>query len=374
MADKQKGRTSKDAPTATVVLGGGAPNSPLMAGALSAIYDHGKTFNVFYTSGAGALIGLVYLAPKGMTTPKALASLVQAGVADPIFDVFPLPFKTFYKLGPFSGPMRKWSQMFKISPDTADKMHIGGASMRLFNDSIDFWTAMITPTTLTPNSLGLCEPYPLLADEVDFDKLRKFSGEFFMNAYSISKGEMVEFNKNQVDIRHFHAAMSFPFMYPPQEIDGHYYFEGSSMDPLNLPKLKEKHVRKELSTQTVVLIDVLGSLKSSLVRKPRNLMDAFGISIMTPVVSLAEKNVQHFKDVHHSDPTARQFELLELKFDIPEADRPYVTDWSYSNLSRMLEIGLETGERFVKAYGDLLPDREQDSPNPVMASRASALN
>src|SRR5712691_11225579 len=123
--DKKKTRKSKDGPpTATVVLSGGAPNSPLMAGALSAIYEHGKTFNVFFTSGAGALIGLVYLAPKGTTAPKALASLVEAGVADPLFDIFPLPFKTFYKLGPYSGPFHQWSKVFKISPENADKLHM----------------------------------------------------------------------------------------------------------------------------------------------------------------------------------------------------------------------------------------------------------
>lgn len=36
-----------------LVLSAGAPNSPLMAGALCAMYDQGITFDIIYTSGGG---------------------------------------------------------------------------------------------------------------------------------------------------------------------------------------------------------------------------------------------------------------------------------------------------------------------------------
>jgi hypothetical protein len=47
-----------------LVIGGGAPNSALVAGALVAFVDRGVRFDVISTSGAGALMGLLY-------TPRA---------------------------------------------------------------------------------------------------------------------------------------------------------------------------------------------------------------------------------------------------------------------------------------------------------------
>ena len=51
--------------TIALVLGGGAPNLTLMAGAVAALDDAGVKFDVVSTSGAGMLIGLLYAAPKG---------------------------------------------------------------------------------------------------------------------------------------------------------------------------------------------------------------------------------------------------------------------------------------------------------------------
>src|SRR5262249_52739500 len=101
-------------PTATVVLSGGAPNSPLMAGALAAVYAAKKTFNIFYTSGAGAGIGLLFVAPKDKTPPEALKTVLEAGIDDRIFERFPIGYKAFFKHGPFSALFRRWGELFKI--------------------------------------------------------------------------------------------------------------------------------------------------------------------------------------------------------------------------------------------------------------------
>ena len=42
---------------AAVVIGAGAPHSSLMAGALCAIWEGGRTFDIIYTAGAGGLMG-----------------------------------------------------------------------------------------------------------------------------------------------------------------------------------------------------------------------------------------------------------------------------------------------------------------------------
>lgn len=46
-----KGKEEREEKTA-LILSAGAPHSPLIAGALCALWDTGKTFDVIYTSGA----------------------------------------------------------------------------------------------------------------------------------------------------------------------------------------------------------------------------------------------------------------------------------------------------------------------------------
>ena len=48
-------------------LGGGAPNFTLMSGALLALHEKGIRFDIVSMAGAGAVVGLMYLVPKGMT-------------------------------------------------------------------------------------------------------------------------------------------------------------------------------------------------------------------------------------------------------------------------------------------------------------------
>src|SRR5437867_1654655 len=68
-------------PKTALLIGGGAPNSTLMAGALVAFLEKGVEFDVISSSGAGALIGLLYTAPKNGDPAKALRQWAQVGVA-----------------------------------------------------------------------------------------------------------------------------------------------------------------------------------------------------------------------------------------------------------------------------------------------------
>ena len=107
---------------AAVVIGGGAPNGALMAGALCAIYDSNKTFHAFYTSGAGAMIGLMFLAGKGLPPDRALRLLLNAGIHDAIYDWIPLGYKTFFKSGPFTVPYKTIGDSFKLSESEASEI------------------------------------------------------------------------------------------------------------------------------------------------------------------------------------------------------------------------------------------------------------
>src|SRR5215510_4000907 len=74
-------KTARGVPD-TVVMSGGAPMSPLMAGFLCALWEEKKTFRNFHTSGAGALMALLFLAPKGTDPGTALTNWAHNGVAD----------------------------------------------------------------------------------------------------------------------------------------------------------------------------------------------------------------------------------------------------------------------------------------------------
>ena len=168
-----------------------------------------RTFDVIYTSGAGALLGLLYTAPKGKEPKEALRGLVELGVSDLIYKLVPIGYKTFFKPGPFTRPIRQLAQLFKIGSfplpqidrpvtglglaynewlkmwDTAQ----GGGIKRFYNDLIDLWAAAITPTPLHYWSKGVCDPLPFLEDLVDFHVLNEKSGpfHFYMNAFSVTE-------------------------------------------------------------------------------------------------------------------------------------------------------------------------------------------
>src|SRR4029453_4046312 len=103
-----------------LILSAGAPHSPLMAGALHAIHrrrrledkiENGKLFDIIYTSGAGALIGLLLAAPKSkgpedLEAPeRALKSVLELAVSDPIYSMLPINFKALLKRGPCTRPL-----------------------------------------------------------------------------------------------------------------------------------------------------------------------------------------------------------------------------------------------------------------------------
>jgi hypothetical protein len=193
-----------------------------MAGALYEIHrkrrlegklkKNGKLFDIIYTSGAGGLIGLLLAAPKSkgpedLEAPeRALESVLELAVSDPIYSMLPINYKAFFKPGPFTRPFQRMARLFKLGeypllPIEDPRSPLGQwynywanvgnawvnhneANRRLFNDLIDLWTAAITPTTLTFMSQGFCEPLPFIEDVVDFEKLRKENSDFFLNFFT----------------------------------------------------------------------------------------------------------------------------------------------------------------------------------------------
>jgi Patatin-like phospholipase len=377
---------------ATLVIGAGAPHSPLMAGALYALLENGTTFNVVRTSGAGALVGLCYAAPVGGDPMKGLKRVVELGVAEHIYDVFPVGYKAFYKAGPWTQQFRQWAKASHIPeysvpgpitipipggppitipiPPLPQPPHpfgwwialwwwwwvsLGGPHLgssgsghpqlgadawrRLYNDWIDLWFSLWTPTTLTYSSMGLCEPLPFLEEMVDFRALADFHGEFYVNAYNITRHEPKNFPKSELTPQAVRAALAMPFIYPPVEVNGELYYEGADRDPLPVKDFEAKILSDR---NKVYILDVLHQLEPHLIRAPQNIWDAYVISIITPIVSLAKKAMDGLEIAlkgAHKD-------YVIVKFDIPPDVSPHILQWRHSNLSRLWQIGYEAGQKY----------------------------
>src|SRR5262245_2520469 len=348
-----------------------------MAGVLCALLEKGKTFEVFHTSGAGALMVLLSLAPKGRDPTRALRQWVDAGVSDAIYKYLPFNFKLFHKPGPFAPVFHRAAQRFKVpvaggapplpgdggTPKALYRAWIDlwvdpkrPSRRRLYNDWVELVFSLLTPSTLTYRSMGMAARVPFLEDLIDFERLRNFRGHFCVNAYNMTDRVMELFDKSVIDGDHIRAAFSFPFIYPPTRLNGKYYTEGADIDPINFHDLLP--AKQGESIQPIVLMDIMGGLEPYLVRAPRNLWDAYVISIMTPIVALAQKNVDRFETSQAVDPTTgrRPYELIKIEFDIPVDRQPFIMDWSYSNLSALFSVGYKAGEKFFEQYGHRLVD------------------
>ena len=426
-----------------LVLGGGAPTLTLQAGALLALDEEGVEFDVISTSGAGMLIGLLYAAPKGKSRRQALEATVELGVHDAIYNLFPINYKVFCKPGPLA------SMYYKATMPFIEAMPKGTDLQRLWKDWAHLWVSAFSPTEMTSKSIGMCEAAPWLEDVIDFAALKNFGPEFYINAWNIREKRMRVFNKRELSPAHFRAALAFPLIYPPFELDGDHYIEGSAMDTLNLGGLlrydqvfdneylaalartleevrasaeqaisrgdhttvkrlansakkraraqalghltREKGKRRQSAMQgespesppsagarvdlaklrripqfaavldeqkavadselntidRIVAFDVLGT--EALVRRPRNLYDAWVLQMIVPLVSLAHQEIAEFREDYEAwvkNEEDRILHLLHFEKQVAHDHWDRVLDWSYSNLSLLFKAGYRAGKEF----------------------------
>ena len=319
-----------------LVLGGGAPNMALMAGALAAFTERRIRFDVVSTSGAGSLAGLMWLAPKGQSPAEALRSVKTMSITDLIYQYLPVNHKIFHKPGPWAEMWRSAmaaNPLFVIKP----QVYLQWPLYAFWTDWIALCTSTLCPSGLDWNSWGLCASPPFVEHIIDFDKIAHIKPHFYLNAYNMSKEIIENFTKDVITPDHFRAALAFPFIYGPFRLNGDLYYEGAVVDCLNFKDLTELHT----GLQTIVVFDVLGS--DTLIREPRNIYDSWVLSMIIPLVKTAEDNLELFA-LKHNDAKA---DLLKVEFDIPEEYLTEVLDWSASNAARLFDIGHRSGLRFV---------------------------
>jgi predicted acylesterase/phospholipase RssA len=365
-----------------LVIGGGAPNSTLIAGALTAFLDEGIEFDVISASGAGVLMGLLYQAPLDCTPREALQRWAEVGVADSIYKMFPVNYKIFNKPGHGASSYRDQvpAQMPQM-PQLPGLPNMAGAGGNPFldvftqrfaeasgawNDWMHLMLSAMSPSDLSSKSLGLCAHHPFLEQAIDFDAIARMKPAFYINAYNMSKSEMQIWDKDEIAPIHVRAALSFPFLYPPTEIDGDDYIEGAALDTLNFDPLLTSgdNAGKHDDFDTIVVLDILG--EDRLIRKPRNLYDAWVRSIITPLVKISKTEMRLFELEHNTHPDTgeplRRLLKVDLMSGIPDEHWPEVLDWSASNMQLLFDVGYRAGKAFCREHGESLQDAFEGAP------------
>jgi predicted acylesterase/phospholipase RssA len=339
-----------------LVLGGGAPNSPLIAGALAAFLDQEVEFDVISASGAGVLMGLLYTAPLEGTPREALKRWADAGVADSIYKMMPVNYKIFRKPGNQADAYRNVFTPAAGSPMFSGMPNIMGGSQAPWSDWTQLLMSAMSPSNLSAKSLGLCAHAPFLEGAVDFSAIAGMKPDFYINAYNLNQHTMRIWGKHEIQAQHVRAALSFPFLYAPTDIDGEDYIEGAALETLNFDPFIEGRGQHH-DIDTLVVLDILGDER--LLRKPRNLYDAWVGSMITPLVRVSQQQLRLF-ELEHSHPKRRLLKL-ELMAAVPEQHLPYTMDWSTSNMQLLFDVGYKAATRFCRQHGTALRFAEEGS-------------
>lgn len=352
-----------------LVLGGGAPNSTLIAGALAAFLDEGVEFDLISASGAGVLMGLLYQAPRNCSPREALMRWAEVGVADSIYKMFPINTRIFQKPGQEARNFRDSAPTLGAMPGLAGTNPFLNVFTQRFAEASGAWNdwmhlmlSALSPTDLSAQSLGLCAHHPFLEQSIDFSAIARMKPEFYINAYNLDKGEMTIWGKHDIAPVHVRAALSFPFLYAPTEINGQDYIEGAALDTLNFLPLMPEAGRDDI--ETVVVLDILG--EDRLIRKPRSLYDAWVRSMITPLVKISKAEMRLFELEHNTDRETgeplRRLMKVDLMGAIPEQHWPEVLDWSSSNMQLLFDVGYRAATKFCREQGNVLRKAVETTP------------
>ncbi|TYC64184.1 hypothetical protein FMN50_01640 [Rhodobacterales bacterium] len=300
-----------------LVLGGGAPNLPLMSGALLALDEAGLDFKVISTTGAGMVAGLLYASPQKPskdddlveTRRTALKATQFMGIDDIIYRFMPINYKVFQKPGPFAVSFAPTFNDWFLKPNGEET-----PAQRFTRDWWGLVAATLTPSNLSMSSKGLCQAPSWIEAMVDFDGLVENLGDtrFRLTAYCVDDRKDVTFHRDDITIDHCKAALAMPFIYEPfkltipGETKPKTFLEGSAFNPL---EFNPGDVMVENDIDTIIFLDVLGYRE--LIDEPKELIDAWVQSIIAPLTRLAENSLAEFKrrrEVHANELYVREMQ------------------------------------------------------------------
>jgi predicted acylesterase/phospholipase RssA len=345
-----------------VLIGGGAPNVHLSAGALCAFYEKEISFDAVSASGAGSLPGLLYAAPaKANSQADALKALVNLNIADEIERLIPMNFKVFFKSGPFTEPAWRLGQALPRFPIHAEERYTNHL-YRLYNDTLDLLITMMTPTTLNPFSTGMCTRVGMLHDVIDWKGLKSYPKQFYLNAFDLETQRMDTFGKDDLDEKRYWAALAMPWLFAPAKIGDKTYTEGASHDPSGLGTLLRRHLGASAPGKPLKAIYALETVGSELWANPETLYDAIQITIMEPIVSLAEiiqATYGFFEFIVNRDKKEPVVpKLYRVPFPVPDWQTDNILRWNYSNALTLWHAGHSATRDFIKERDEAERNRE----------------
>jgi predicted acylesterase/phospholipase RssA len=329
-----------------LLLGAGGPLGGLEAGALIALDEMGVSFDIISGACIGSVLTLTYSSPaNGMSGREALELWCNAsGLSDLIYpSLCPANFRVFQKNAGFMNSlsdsfletMTAMNPFFTLDPSNDFQ--------RLMNDLYLYWLTAMTPGTLFPEQTSISRIAPFLGNFIDFENIRNVDRDVYINALNITDRKIEIFGKNDITLQHVIAGSSLFFICPQQNINGKWYGEGSYLDCLNYRGLLQAHA----DIDTIVVMNILN--KAAVVRTPRNLYDAYNLSIMLPFITIAEDDTKLFEAKHKG-----KVNLMKVQFTIPDDHAPYVMDWSASNFRILRDIGYDAGIKFFNKNKSLL--------------------
>jgi NTE family protein len=340
-----------------VLLGGGAPEMQLTAGALCTFAEKKFSFDVISASGAGALPGLQYVGPAVPgSQEQVLRQSVNLHIVDAIEHVLPYNYKVFFKPGPFAPYAWRLGQSlhFDMRADERSSSHLEPLK-RLYNDSIDLMISIMTPTTLNFRSKAMCRRVGMLDKVIAWDRLADYPKQFYLNAFNLETQRLESFDKSNLTPDSFWAALAMPWLFDPVKIGAATYTEGASHDPSGLAALLLRWDQDEIRGLTeIIAFDTLGE---ELWSNPETLYEALQVMIMEPIVTLAELiqviygylewlvNDKHwFKNERPLLP-----KLYRLAFEMPDWEVRNVLRWDHANALRLWHVGHSSAEKFWDA-------------------------
>jgi predicted acylesterase/phospholipase RssA len=338
-----------------IVLSGTAPAMTLMSGAMLAFAECGVPIDVISTTGVGALVGMLYLAPKTGTPQQALRALPNLFVSDWLYRFVPINFKVFYKYGSFAEKfyeLRKSLPKFPLEPDDPSPLK------RFINDWVQLWATALTPASSETASKGFMSHVPLVEDLVNFDALQASLTPFYLNAFSLETRRLRIFKNKEITPEVYNGAQAMFMMFPPVRVGSHLIpppqapgtgeppapsdllTTGATHDPTGLQAIWTMQTRDEL--WGVLALD---PLTECFWREPTAAYDAFQLMLMNPILALQQlmfalyaRSEQLLNQPNNTVPL-RLPRLYVIPPDIKPADRPRILKWTHENAVALQEAG-----------------------------------
>jgi hypothetical protein len=227
------------------------------------------------------------------------------------------------------------------------------AGKRLYNDLIDLLTTAITPTTLTYWSKSVLSRVQVVNDLVDWNALPSAPQDFFLNTFSLETQKLEKFTKKTMTPDAFYAALAMPWLYPPTAatVGGPLFTEGASHDPSAIEAaLQNEPPPKVAYLDAMIVIDTIGS---DLWVDPESLYEALELTIMDPLVTLAEDVAalyaaqdEFFNQASKPLPGFSPPKIYRLPFDVPPWKSGKLLEWTHSNALTLWDTGHRAASKF----------------------------